>query len=145
MSAMIDLSTKGLSKLRGIGPIILSLGFQPVTMSAYREWLMAGIYSISLFMLYYMITWNYRSSASAQSRSSCLIIYSGLNIKRQNETLLYYENKLAIYMPVADDKIWNRVSIMTQFSFWPLLWCHGWSGVILGQNRLFSNASKSHQ
>ena len=48
----MDLSMDGLSKLRGIGPMILSLGFQPVAMSASSEWLMAGIYSMSLLIYY---------------------------------------------------------------------------------------------
>lgn len=48
----MDLSIDGLSKLRGIGPMILSLGFQPVAMSASSEWLMAGIYSMSLLIYY---------------------------------------------------------------------------------------------
>lgn len=52
----MDLSIDGLSKLRGIGPMILSLGFHPVTMSASREWLMAGIYSISLLIYYTIYT-----------------------------------------------------------------------------------------
>jgi hypothetical protein len=32
----MERSTEGLSKLRGIGPIILSLGFHPVAKSAYK-------------------------------------------------------------------------------------------------------------
>lgn len=37
MSGLMSLSRAGLSKLRGMGPIIRILGFQPVAMSASRE------------------------------------------------------------------------------------------------------------